>query len=82
VKSYTVADAADILGIREKHVIKLIHAGQLEAFNVTADPAGLRPTWRVPSDAIEAFKATRMHTPPQPRAQRRRQPAEVVEFIK
>jgi hypothetical protein len=81
MKSFSVLEVADILSVREKQVIGLIHCGALAAFNISRNPGG-RPTWRISEEELKRFTLSRLRTPPAPRAQRRRRQPEVVEFIK
>ena len=49
------AEVADRLGLTAPTVRALIQRGELEAVNVSADPAAKRPRYRVRPDAVTRF---------------------------
>ena len=80
--TYTIRDLEDRYGVREHTVLHWIQSGQLKALNVGVDPGKKKPRWRVTDAALEAFELARSTTPPATKVRRRRQQAEIVEFIK
>jgi excisionase family DNA binding protein len=79
-RTYLVRDIAERHAVSEHTVLGWIHAGELRAVNVGRKPCGKKPRWRITQEALEAFEAKRTPTPVLPRAQRRKGPAEVIEF--
>jgi excisionase family DNA binding protein len=77
--TYGVQELRQRFGVGEHTVLQWIHSGELRAINVSRKPSG-RPKWRVTKEALDAFVLLRTPTPPAPRAQRRKQAANVVEF--
>jgi len=78
----TVHDVCERYGVTEHTVLLWIRQGELRAVNVGRRQAAKKPRWRVTEQALEAFEHLRMATPPTPRAPRRRQSADVIEFYK
>lgn len=63
-ESLTPEQAGKKLRVDRRHVLALIHGGQLSATNIAARPDGM-PRWRISLDAIEAFLAARTKNVPQ-----------------
>ena len=79
-QALTVAQVAQRYGVGMHTVLGWIKAGQLRAVNVARKPGSKRPRWRITTDALATFEALRTATAPVPKAQRRRQPAGIMEF--
>jgi excisionase family DNA binding protein len=78
----TVAQVAERYGVGQHTVLHWLNSGQLAGINVGLHPGKKKPRWRVSEQALEIFELTRTATPPPPRMQRRKRPAEVIEFYK
>ncbi|MSU78930.1 MAG: DNA-binding protein [Gemmataceae bacterium] len=78
----SVRDICDRYGVSEQTVLGWINRGELRAINVGRRPGAKKPRWRITQEALEAFELSRTASPPQPRAQRRKRPAEIIEFYK
>lgn len=75
---YTVQQFAEILGVDEEQVLRLIHSGELAAYNL-AKLGAKRPTWRIAeadgakllmarrSPASQAIQAPKVSKRPQPK---------------
>ena len=57
---YTVQQVADRLQITEHQTLRLIHAGELVAINIST---GSRPRWRITEAHLEAFYLRRSTQP-------------------
>jgi len=55
----SVPELARILDLSIGRTRRLISSGAIAAINVSAK-AGGRPTWRVPQESLDAFKAARL----------------------
>jgi hypothetical protein len=75
----SVRDLCEHYAVTEHTVLQWFHSGQLKAVNVGRRLDGKKPRWRI---STEAFEQLRTHTPPPPRARRRKRPAEVIQFYK
>ena len=79
-KSLTPPEIAERYRISPDKVRQWIESGQLRAVDVSVKPGTGRPRWRIhPADLI-AFESSRTATPPV-KPQRRRKPANVVEYF-
>ena len=78
----SVRDLCERYGVGEHTVLGWINFGELRAINVGRKPGAKKPRWRITQEALEAFELARTATPPQPRAQRRKRPTDVIEFYK
>jgi excisionase family DNA binding protein len=78
----SVHDLTERYGVSEHTVLGWIRSGELRAVNVGRRPGGKKPRWRITQEALEAFERARTPAPPLPRARRKRQPPEVIEFYK
>jgi len=54
------SEVAKKWGCKVQTILKLIHAGELDALNVAIDLEGF-PRWKVPVAAVEAFEKSRMN---------------------
>lgn len=82
MRSYTLADIAELLGVSVRTVETWIAARELRAVCVSRDRTSRRPRWRVVQTDLDAFmagRATDQGADRQPR--RRRQKLEVEEFV-
>ncbi|MBB5130509.1 excisionase family DNA binding protein [Thermocatellispora tengchongensis] len=59
--SYTVADAAEVLGVSPSTVYRRIAEGELEAYDISRRGSS-RPNLRITRTSIEAFQAARTVT--------------------
>ena len=78
----SVRDVCDRYGVSEHTVLGWLRSGDLMGFNVAQTPGAKRPRWRITEEALRAFERARTHTPPPPKARRRKRPADVIEFYK
>jgi excisionase family DNA binding protein len=78
----SVRDLCDRYGVTEHTVLVWIRSGELRAVNVGRHPGAKKPRWRITQKALDAFELLRTPTPPQPRARRKKRPADVIEFYK
>jgi len=76
----SVRDVCERYGVGEHTVLGWIRSGELRAVNVGRRVGGKKPRWRITQEALEAFETARTHTPPLPRAKRRKRPADVIKF--
>ena len=81
---YTVPQFAKALGVNASKVLTWIHAGDLEAVDVSAKPGSGRPRWRISREALERFERSRSsyskaQKPATPR--RRRSSATVPQYV-
>jgi hypothetical protein len=60
---YTSAQVADKLQVRRATVLGYICSGHLRAINIARDPATLRPSWRIPAQAVDDFVQARLNRP-------------------
>ena len=67
----SVAQVAELRGIRTKGVLALIRSGQLRAVDVSLAPGG-RPRWRILADDLDGFILRRTHDASTPRKRLRR----------
>jgi excisionase family DNA binding protein len=67
---YTVRQVAEQLGVHPDHVRRLIHNGELLAFDIAVGKD--RPCYRVTPEALAGFIARRSVAPPPPRPLRRK----------
>jgi excisionase family DNA binding protein len=88
-ENLTVAEVAEMLGVHAAQVLTWIRRGELVATNVSATPDAKRPTWRIASAAVDAFRESRESRPQleaggvaRPRGRRRRHAGKVIEFFK
>jgi len=77
----TPPQIAERFGVSADKVLAWIHSGELRAVNVAEQLGGQRPRWRVSIADLLAFEERRAAVPPPARMQRRKQPAEVIEFF-
>lgn len=80
--TFSVRDLCDRYCVSEHTVLNWINRGELRAINVGRKPRGKKPRWRITQEALEAFELARTPFSPQPRAQCRKRPADVIEFYK
>jgi len=67
-------------GIKVQRILQWIRSGQLAAVNL--GDGRLRPRWKIPPSAIEAFESVRASRPaPKPAPRRRRKDPSVIEFF-
>jgi len=78
----SVRDLCERYAVGEHTVLGWINRGELKALNVGRRLGTKKPRWRVTAEALAAFELLRTPSAPQPRAQRRKRPAEVIEFYK
>jgi hypothetical protein len=78
--TFTVRDISGRYAVSVHTVLAWIANGQLRAVNVSRRLGAKKPRWRVTQQALEQFEFTRTATPPPPRARRKKQPADVIEF--
>jgi excisionase family DNA binding protein len=78
----SVREVASRYAVSVHTVLTWIGSAELRAVNVARHPGAKRRRWRVTAEALAAWELTRTASPPLPRARRRRQPAEVIEFYK
>jgi excisionase family DNA binding protein len=78
----SVRDLCERYGVGEHTVLSWINHGELRAVNVGRHLGAKKPRWRITQEALAAFELARTPTPPQPRARRRKRPADVIEFYK
>lgn len=76
----SVKEVAERFGVSQHTCLTWIRSGELRAVNVGRRLGAKKPRWRITQEALEAFEQLRTPTPPMPRTQRRRQPADVIEF--
>lgn len=76
----TVAEVASRYGVSEHTVLKWIDSAELRAVNVARARTAKRPSWRIPSAAIDAFETARASTPKVETGRRRKAAADVIEF--
>jgi hypothetical protein len=72
----TIDDVAARLGVDRDAISVFIRSGELPAINVSRDPRGKRPTWRIRPEDLVAFELARrtVKTSVAPRARRTKQP--------
>ena len=68
------------MGVREHTILSWIRNGELRAFNVGVSPGKKKPRWRITEEALAAFEMLRTPSAPAPKAHRRRQAADVIQF--
>ena len=78
--SLTIAQVADICGVRPDTIRGLIRAGTLQAFDM--NPAGERRLWRVRADDLERFQSADNVPKPKAAKRRRRKNSNECEFFK
>lgn len=78
---FTVNDICTRYGVSEKTVLRWIGSGDLKAMHIGQRMGAKRPNWRVTQAALDAFEQSRTQAVSAPR-ERRRKPADVVEFYK
>ena len=78
----SVRDVCERYGVSEHTVSGWIHSGSLAAFSVSRKAGAKKPSRRVTQEALTAAEQQRAHTPPQPRAKRRKGSADVIELYK
>jgi excisionase family DNA binding protein len=78
---HSVEELADRFGVGDHTICEWIRRGDLRAINVARKP-GTRPKWRVTPEALAEFELARTPTPRPERTRRRKQSADLVEFIK
>jgi excisionase family DNA binding protein len=77
----TVRDVMNRFGVTQGTVLGWIRSGELKAVNVGRSPGKKKPRWRISSDAIVAFEASRAAAQaPAPKQRPRRSQPDVVEF--
>ncbi len=62
-----VKHVAEQYSVTKHTVLAWIHSGELTAINVSRNPGG-KPSWRISTEALAAFEASRMMTPPDTQA--------------
>jgi excisionase family DNA binding protein len=81
----TPPEIAKRLRIRPSKVLAWIQSGELAALNIAEKANGKRPRYRVATEALKAFHASRRvipaPAPPAPPAPRKRGPARLEEFV-
>jgi excisionase family DNA binding protein len=80
--TYSIRDIAEQYGVGLHTVLAWVRSGDLRAINVGRRMGAGKPRWRITQEALEAFTQLRAATQPQPKAPRRRRPADVIEFYK
>jgi transposase len=78
--TFSVHEVAERYDVSEHAVLGWVARGELRAINVARSPEAKKPRWRITQQALEAFEQARTRSPPPPRARRRKQPADVIEF--
>ncbi|MEX0884991.1 MAG: helix-turn-helix domain-containing protein [Phycisphaeraceae bacterium] len=81
---HTPASLAKLYGVNQSKILAWIHAGQLEALDVSAEPGRGRPRWRISPEAVRRFEQrrssfTKAATQATPR--RRRSAAAVPQYV-
>jgi transposase len=79
--TFGVKDLQERFAVGEHTVLGWIRRGELRAINVGRKTDG-RPKWRITPEALNEFELLRSATPPAKATRRRKQPNDVVEFIK
>jgi hypothetical protein len=76
-KTHHVKDIAGRYSVAVDKVLDWIAKGELVAINVSTNPNGKRPRWRVTQEELERFEQSRATKPPAPKPpkRRRRSPA-------
>jgi hypothetical protein len=81
-QSYSVAEIAGLLKIRQHAVLSLIRAGQLRGVDVSLKGCnGQKPRWRILSDDFDNFLMRRTLQVAGPRQRRRKSKRNVTEFF-
>jgi excisionase family DNA binding protein len=80
--TFSVKDLAKRYAVGEATILAWISRGELRALNVGRHLGAKKPRWRITAEALEAFEQLRTPSLPLPRTQRRRRPAETIEFYK
>lgn len=79
-RALTIRDLTERYGVGEHTVLGWIRSGELRAINCGRRPGAKKPRWRITAEALAAFELCRTHNPPPPRARRRKQSAEAIQF--
>ena len=81
---FTVNDLMERYRVTSQTILAWIHSGELRAIDVSRKGATSgKPRWRFTQDAVDAFEALRMTTPPPPKRTRRKgYHDDVIEFYK
>lgn len=74
------ADIAQALGVKLQKLHAWLRSGELVGVNVATRPHG-RPRWRISQTDWQAFCLRRASRPPVKPVRRRRQPANVIQFV-
>jgi excisionase family DNA binding protein len=79
----TVSDAAKEIKKRREKVVALIESGALQGYDASV-PGDKRKSYRIPREALDAFKAGRSakQTKPAKRRARQAKPDNFVEYFK
>lgn len=77
--TFNVRELTERYGVGEHTVLGWIRRGELRAIDVSRCRGG-RPRWRISAEALAAFEIARTQAPPAPRARRKKQPPEVIQF--
>jgi excisionase family DNA binding protein len=79
--TFTVAEAAQQLGVGTATVLAWINSGELKAVNMARSAKGRRPRWRITRAALDAFLLTRTTTQAPAKSSRRtRAKGDVIPF--
>lgn len=60
-RQYTAQQAAEILGVTDDGILKMIHSGQLAASDVARTTSSKRPRWRIAESDLGRFLIARRH---------------------
>jgi len=80
--TYSVKQIVERYGVSQATVLHWLATKQLMCINVGRDPGKKRARYRVTEKQLADFESTRTPVPPAPKARRRKQSADIIEFIK
>ena len=75
MRSYTMSEVAQLLGIHEETVKLLVRSGELVAHSVSLNPKSRKPRWRVTDADLTAFRLSRQNMTKEPTQPRRKRSA-------
>jgi transposase len=81
MRTYAIKDLCERFAVGEHTVLAWIRRGELKAIDVSRNQGG-RPKWRITPEALETFEQLRTTTPSPSKTQRKKRPADVIEFYK
>jgi excisionase family DNA binding protein len=79
-RALTIRDLCDRYSVTEHTVLGWIRSGELRAINVGRSLRTKKPRWRILAESLQDFEALRTASPPPPRARRRKQRADVIDY--